>query len=474
MHFINYFIEMKNTIALLLIIGILNPAIAQHHYHGHHLSADSDTLPKTLGRDLDKGFFEFHARSFFMSTLNQGDLMDYSALAAGAGLGYYSPSWKGFHLGFSGFFVFQLLENNIYEQDITTNNYNRYEVLLFDMNDFENKKDLDRLEELYITYEKKHFIAQLGRQKFDSPFLNEQDNRMRPNIFSGISLNYTHKNWEFIGAAFNHVTIRGTVDWYSMEESYGVYPFGRNPFGTSSSYKGNVESLGVGILGAKYINDKWKHQLWNYHNDNVFNLSFVQSEYDLKRDKMTYQLGFQGLYQTAVGNGGNEDPAISYIMDDEFTYALGGKAGIKRGRHEASFNNLFISDNGRFLFPREWGRERFFASIPRERFEGAGGVNAFTLKYKYIFKKENMYAEFGASSVSHQPLDNIRLNKYGVPDYYHFTGIFDYKFTGYLEGFDFKVLVAHKSAKSPEEIEDKYRINRVDLWNFNLILDYRF
>jgi hypothetical protein len=465
---------MKNIAALLLFFGVIQVSIAQKHYHGHHPIPEADSLPKTLGRDLDKGYFEFHARSFFMGTVNKGSLMDYSAMAAGAGLGYYSPSWKGFHLGFSGFFVFQLFENNIYEQDPTTNNYNRYEVLLFDMNNFKNKKDLDRLEELYVNYEHKHLLIQFGRQKFDSPFMNEQDNRMRPNIYSGLSVNYSHKDWEFIGAAFNHVTIRGTVDWYSMEESYGVYPFGRNPFGTASNYKGNVESLGVGVLGAKYKTDKWKHQFWNYYNENVFILSFMQNEYALKRAKTTYNFGFQALYQTAINDGGNEDPTLSYILKDEFTYAFGGKMGVQRGRHEVSLNNLHISDNGRFLFPREWGRERFFASIPRERFEGAGGVNAFTLKYKYVFKNENMYTELGASSVTHQSLDNIRLNKYGVPSYYHFTGLVDYKFKGYLEGFDFKVLIAHKSAHHPSDVEDQYRINRVDLWNFNLILDYRF
>jgi len=474
LHFIQYVVGMKIIAALFLFVGVIQVSIAQKHYHGHHPIPEADSLPKTLGRDLDKGYFEFHARSFFMGTVNKGSLMDYSAMAAGAGLGYYSPSWKGFHLGFSGFFVFQLFENNIYEQDPTTNNYNRYEVLLFDMNNFKNKKDLDRLEELYVNYEHKHLLIQFGRQKFDSPFMNEQDNRMRPNIYSGLSVNYSYKDWEFIGAAFNHVTIRGTVDWYSMEESYGVYPFGRNPFGTASNYKGNVESLGVGVLGAKYKTDKWKHQFWNYYNENVFNLSFMQNEYALKRAKTTYNFGFQALYQTAINDGGNEDPTLSYILKDEFTYAFGGKMGVQRGRHEVSLNNLHISDNGRFLFPREWGRERFFASIPRERFEGAGGVNAFTLKYKYVFKNENMYAELGASSVTHQSLDNIRLNKYGVPSYYHFNGLFDYKFKGYLEGFDFKVLITHKSAHHPSDVEDQYRINRVDLWNFNLILDYRF
>jgi hypothetical protein len=259
-----------------------------------------------------------------------------------------------------------------------------------------------------------------------------------------------------------------------MEESYGVYPFGRNPFGTSSSYKGNIETLGVAVAGITYKSEKWKHQVWNYHNDNVFNLSFSQHEFNWVREKNTFHFGVQGLYQTAVKNGGNHDPTLSYILPGEQTYAIGGKIGLTRKRHEVSLNNLHISKQGRFLFPREWGNEHFFASIPRERFEGAGGVNALTLKYKYTFKNEQLYTEIGTSTVQHPGLENSLLNKYGIPSYYHFTGLIDYKFKGYLEGFDLQFLIAHKAAHRPGEVPDEFRINRVDLWNFNLILDYRF
>ena len=93
---------------------------------------------------------------------------------------------------------------------------------------------------------------------------------------------------------------------------------------------------------------------------------------------------------------------------------------------------------------------------------------------KHYFKPDQLYAELFIGTTYHQDLDNIKLNKYGVPSYYHFAGIVDYKFKGYLDGFDIKFMVANKTAHNPNEVEDMYRINRVDLWNFNLILDYRF
>lgn len=464
---------------LLFIIFVVSiwslSSVAQHDHHGHKILDYEDTTKKTLGHNfLDKGSFEFHKRSFFMSTINKGDLMNYAALATGAGMGYYSPSWKNFHFGFSGFFVFQLFENNIYKPDPTTDNTNRYEILLFDMNDLSNKHDLDRLEELYLTYETKKFDVIFGRQKFNSPLLNEQDNRMRANLFNGISFNYRLKDWNLTLAGFNKMTIRGTVDWYGTEESYGVYPFGRNPFGVASDYKGNVKTAGIGVFGAEHKKGPWDVKLWNYFNENVFNLSFAEAQYTLKQDKLNFIFGGQGFYQTAINNGGNADQMKAYILADEWTYAYGGRLGVNKARHTLTLNYLNVSDEGRFLFPREWGRERFFASLPRERFEGSGAVNSLMLKYQYKIPEKGIEFFVGASAVKHSELSDYQMNKYGIPSYYHFVASFDYKFKGYLEGLDIRVFAANKTSQNPDMVADNFRINRVDLWNFNLVVDYRF
>lgn len=471
---------MKKVLTIItltvLFTGYTITGVAQHHKHGHKIITDNDSVAPSLGRDLDKGTFEFHKRSFFMQTMNKGDLLNYNALASGAGLGYYSPSFKGFHIGFSGFFVFQLFENNIYKADTITNNTNRYEILLFDMNDFENTRDLDRLEEFYFTYETKHFLGILGRQKFNSPLLNEQDNRMRANLYNGLSLTYEDSLWTFTGSWFRDVTIRGTVDWYSVEDSYGVYPFGRTPFGTASDYKGNISTKGIGVLGAKFRDKKKrsKHQAWNYFNENVFNLTFVQSEFKFTLKQFDLLAGAQGFYQTAMNYGGNEDQSKAYILKDESTFGVGARVGIQKGHHGVSFNYLGISERGRFLFPREWGREQFFATLPRERFEGSGAVNAFMAKYSYTIKDKGWDFYVGASSVNHANLEEYRHNKYGIPSYFHFVGAAEYKFKGYLEGLDIRFFIANKTAKDSKNIPDQYRINRVDLWNLNFVIDYKF
>lgn len=267
---------------------------------------------ENLGAYLKNGRFSFHQKTFYMQTINKGELMDYSTLATGAGIGYFSPSWKGFHVGFSGFFVFQLFQQNIYKPDPITSNVNRYEIVLYDMNDAENRRDLDRLEELYVSYERSNSRFIYGRHKFQSPLLNEQDNRMRPNIFSGIQFHHKAKNWQAHAAWLNAVTIRGTVDWYRISSSYGVYPFGRNPQGTPSDYKGNVSSAGIGVAGFSHVSSAWNMQVWNYFNENVFNLSFVQLERKWNKGPLKWEFGAQALFQTALNQGGNPNPEKAY------------------------------------------------------------------------------------------------------------------------------------------------------------------
>lgn len=445
------------------------------------LDAQVDSLEKDkkLGDVLLNGKFEFHLRSFWMHTENREALLDYQTLAKGAGLGYYSPAWKGFHFGFSGFFVFQIYQINLHKADPTTLNGNRYEVLMYDMNNFNNDSDLDRLEDFYLSYEKHKLKLVFGRQKVNTPFLNEQDNRMRANIFNGLTAEYKYKNLKFYGAWLNAATLRGTVHWYSLGKSVGVYPFGRNPFGSSESYKNNTKTLGVAVNDVEWEKEmkssKNHFQIWNYFAQNIFNLTFVQNDFKYNTLHGDLNIGIQGFYQNTIGDGGNANHLFSYRMPNEKTFAVGSKIGWDFKKHKFALSNLYIHNSGRFLFPREWGREQFYISLPRERVEGNGGVNAYSLLYTYTpSTKQNLFLQAGVSKVDMPNENNVMLNKYGFPSYYHLLMLSDYKFKGYLDGLDIKFIVAHKLAQNPREVEDIYRINRVDLWNFSCIVDYRF
>ncbi|MFD2202036.1 OprD family outer membrane porin [Shivajiella indica] len=460
---------------LLIIVILFGSSFTA--FAGEIYLIENDSLllqKKSLGEELKSGKVDFHIRSFFMSTINKGELLDYATLAAGAGIGYTSPEWKGFEARFSGFFTFQVFENNIRIADPTTGAGNRYEILLYDMNDLSNTNRLDRLEELYIAYRKNRLKFTLGRQKIITPLLNEQDNRMRPNVFGGLSAIYSGFNYKVTAMWINSVTIRGTVDWYSIEDSYGVYPFGRNPFGEPSGYKDNISSKGIGMFGFQYHKSGLTAQAWNYHADNVFNMSFAQSDYSFNIGGSTnLHFGVQGFYQFAINDGGNPDRTKTYILPEEKGFGGGSKVGIFSGRHYVYLNFLGISDKGRLLFPREWGRETFYASLSRERYEGSGDMQAWVLKYDLITPLDGLFAQFGAGSVHHSDMNTFKTNKYGIPSYYQFSGMLDFKFKDFLEGLNLQLLVINKKAKN-NDLPDQLKINRVDMWNLNLVMDYRF
>jgi hypothetical protein len=425
---------------------------------------------------MRSGTFAVHLRSVGMATVNQGALSDYNTLAVGGGVGYYSADFKGFRFGLSGFLSSQVFENNIRQRDPITGGGNRYEITLYDITDIEHTSNLGRLEDLYIAYRKKGFDVTFGRQRVNTPLLNEQDNRMRHNQFSGLTLAYQQKRWKAMAGLYSQVMIRGTVDWFTIEESLGVYPVGQNAQGSPSGYHNNINSKGVGVLGLTYTSaEQIKIQAWNYTADRVFNLTMLQADGSLKWKRAKWVLGLQGIYQTAIKNGGNPELEMSYMDPNSRGLALGARMGYATKQDKIHLNFLRIDAGGRFLFPREWGREQLYVSLPRERHEGNGDVNALTLTHKHQFKKHsNVQVETGVGAVQNPDTDNHALNKYGLPSYYHFIAAAQYTFKGYLKGLDAKALVLNKTAIYPEEVPDKLRINRVDLWHFDLVMNYRF
>jgi hypothetical protein len=465
------------TLNRLMLTGVwlwvgLTYSFSQHHEES---LTDSTSNEKLFGDRLKTGNFEFHLRSYYMHTENAPGLLDYSTWGTGAGLGYFSPRWKGLGVGFSGFFVFRHYENNLTIPDPVTGLSNRYELTLFDVHHPENHHDMDRLEEFYLSYEKERFSAWFGRHHFESPLLNASDNRMRPNLFSGLSSSYRVGELKLTGAWFTYVISRGSLEWLPVEESLGFYSTGRNPLGSAENYHHQIDSKGIGVLGVEFDRKGMKAQSWTYLAEGIFATSFAEVTGAFPAGKSSSLLyGVQGFFQTAVGDGGNPDPSKAYTLPEEKTHGLGLKSGVHNGHDELTVNFLYISNEGRFLFPREWGREKFFVSMQRERFEGMGGVKAIGLNYDKTFIHDKLKISLGASHVNTPDLNDLTLNKYGLPNYLHFVGLIDYRFDGFFKGLDLQLLVAHKREDQDSKVPPEFVINRVDMTNINLILDYRF
>jgi hypothetical protein len=467
----------KNALFILFLLLFSATLVAQHQeiHTPPHLWKGK----KSVAEDSTSLLFAFkhgkvhgNLRYFFMATENNGHLTDSYAHAAGGGLFYETGSFKGFQMGVGGYFIYNIASSDMSKIDPYTQTSSRYETSLFDLEDLTNKNDLDRLEELYLKYNFKKYHITAGKQLINTPFINLQDGRMRPTEVGGLYGEiFPGKKNKLEGGYLYEISPRGTVDWYGIGESIGIYPNGTNVNGTKGNYKGHIESNGVYLVGYTHQLPQGNSlKLWNVYVDNVFNTSMLQ--WDLKRG--AWVAGVQYTQQQAVNEGGNEDPSKTYFSPDQHSRVISTKVGYESGNWKTSLNYTRITAEGRYLMPREWGRDPFYTFMPRERNEGFGDVNAYVGKVNYAFPKAPLKASVSYGYFQLPDVKNYSLNKYGLPSYTQLNVDLSYEFTNFLEGLEIQALYVHKTNQGETYQNEKYIINKVNMSNYNLILNFHF
>jgi hypothetical protein len=459
---------------LFLFLSVAEIDIAAQGIHSHHEAA-SDT--NSLSHFFKKGRFYGHARSYLSGTINKGELTDYHALGVGAGIGYETPIFlKHFQVGLSGFFMFNVFSSDLSKLDPKTNQPNRYEVGLFDIEQPEDHEDLDRLEELYFkTHLSKKNSLKIGRQFPNSTFINPQDGRMRPTLIEGAVLEINEwQNLKLQAEYLWRVSPRSTVRWFTIGESVGVYPLGVDPEGKPSAYKNNVESGGVGILGAKYKLNSWNIEIWDNYFHNVLNTIQLKMEWksEVIRNK-NWLVGGQYIQQNNTGNGGNEEIEKSYLNTNKGSSVISARIGQQSEKFDWFLNGTRITAKGRYLMPREWGREPFYTFLPRERNEGFGDVSAVSLN-TFFKPKKRIKVEFSGGYYHLPDVKNFELNKYGMPTYTQVNLGLTYQFDHYLKGLNALLLVVRKDEIGNTYENDRYVFNKVNLTHLNLIFNYHY
>jgi outer membrane porin, OprD family len=462
---------------LLIIYSML--LTAQEHRSEQQEQNETDTPAHSLKSFFFRGKFFAHARSFVMATANQGSLTDYAAWSLGAGIGYESAKLKGFQFAISGFFIGNIASPDFTRRDPQTNTLSRYELSLFDIENPSNKRDLDRLEELYIKYNYKKSNITYGKQYLNTPFINQQDGRMRPTMEKGVWLELNEiKNVKITGGWLNGFSPRSTVNWYSVANSIGLYSAGVKEDGAPSVFKNNLQSKGIAVASLQWQKKEHiKIQAWNYLVENIFNTAMLQADAELPLSKTSNKkllAGLQLTHQNKIGNGGNADASKAYVQPGWQANIVSSKLGIRVKDIAVTANYTRITNDGRFLFPREWGRDPFYTFLARERNEGLGNVNAYVLLLQYLPKKKNWQTSIAAGYYDLPPVTNFRLNKYGMPSYYHLLTNVQYKFSGALKGTSVRVIYLYKGNAADQITNLKYIINKVNMHHFNLIIDYWF
>ena len=460
-----------------LLVSILFPMAlsltAQEAVKAVPTKKDTNTIISAL----KTGEVQLHARYFFCNTINEGALSDYYANATSVALGYTSNKHKKVIVGISGFSFFNLGSSNMQHIDALSNQPNRYEIGLFDIDHPGDYSHPARLDEIYVRLNLKKEQVRFGRQFINTPLINEQDGRLRGTSVGGLYMESTRfKNTTIYAAWLTEISPRSTTEWYRVSSSIGVNSQGVSPTGIKANYRNHVATNGVGFIGVKirvFPTVEW--QVWDYVIDNVMNTVFTQLNYNrsLKKDKKIVLAG-QVIKQTAINNGGHFNQEFAYTPKGAQALTFGGKLALQTKQCEWSINFNSITKQGRYVFPREWGRDPFFTFLQRERNEGSGGSRAIAMKFDYISKNKTTQLALGVSYVTMPDVMNFALNKYGLPSYFQWNSSLKYDFKKWLPGLEGQLLMVVKTKTGETYQQPKYEINKVNLLLTNLIINYHF
>lgn len=448
-------------------------------HNGIYQHEDTSSITR-LSDFFTKGELHGNVRNYFMSTINYGELSDYYANAAGGSLVYHTARWRGFELGLGGLFIFNVFSNDLTAEDPITEGTSKYEQQLFDLKNPENRTDLDRMEELFINYRWQHSFVQYGKFGLLTPLVNRQDTRMKAYMVHGIWGGISElKHWTFNFGWIHGATPRSTTHWYALRDAVGIYNNGYTVDGAEAHYAHQLNTEGMGIFSAIYQkSDHLKMQVWDYVFDNVSNTILLQIDADKKWENgLKGTFGLQYLRQDPLGNGGSADARYRYFDLNQNTNIFSGRLGAELGEWSFTLNNTYIAATGRFIFPRELGREQFYSTLSRGRMEGLGNSNTTTTMLHFEPRQVPHFDMFIGYSRMYTPdPSNYELNKYESISTDHFTFDLRYRFAKILKGLDLRLLYVHKRALNRNLLQTQPELifNGSDYHHFNLITNIRF
>jgi hypothetical protein len=368
------------------------------------------------------------------------------------------------------------VSSDLSKPDPISGGNNRYEIGQFDVSNPKNKHDLDRLEDLFLKYSYRKNSITIGRMELNTPFMNLQDGRMRPTLEEAVWLNiHQFKKIKFNGGYVWGVSPRSTIQFYDLKSSVGIYGQGVNIDGTKSNYFNNIASKGF-YMGNINISPfkKFEINLWNGFFENVSNTALVElkNEFGKQEDEKYYQ-GLMFIRQDAVNNGGNANQSHTYISKGSQANVVSARLGMKRKNLDINFSYTHITGDGRYLMPREWGRDPFYTFMSRERNEGAGNVHAANTNITYTSKNQNLKSTIAYGFYKMSAVTDPRLNKYGMPSYHQINLSSTYIFKNFWKGLELRFLVASKIKSGNDYLAPKYIYNKVNMTNFSLVADLR-
>ncbi len=452
---------MKTLILIVFVFINMSTLKAQDH-------CDNSEVEK-LKEIFTKAEVEGHIRNYFMTTINDRNLKNYYSNALGGAIAFKTKTYKGFEIGVKGIFTYKGFSSDLNEPDETTGKISKWEHELYDLNDLDNFNDLDRLEELYLKYNFKNGYITYGKLAIEeTPLLNESDGRMKPFAFKGLWFNMNkikyqlHINW------LDRVSPRSTVEWYDFNEAIGLTNNGFQPNGEIANYRNKTKSKGLASIQFETGINSFDLRLNHYYLHHIFNTSLLELDYH----NNNWFIGLQYAAQFPEDYQDRLPYKDRYIQTNENAQVLSSRIAFDPKHWYVGINFTRVFHNGRFLFPRELGRDHFFTSISRSRLEGFGNANIFTISSDYDFNIRGLKFGLEFTEVLGPEVGDLEFNKYNLDEYFQLNTRLHYELHGFLEGLNFDILYVYK-----ENLNNYDPINLFNQSNYhqiNFVTNYIF
>ena len=374
----------------------------------------------------------------------------------------------------AGYRVFaNAFSSDFWVPDPVTGQPNRYESGLFNLLDPQDRF-FGRLELLSLAFTQSKFGVKVGKMGIQTDWVNAQDGRLSPTVVEGVHTWFAlSTNWTVNGWAINRMNVRGSKDWLSVGETIGLFPQGRSPFGKPATYLGNTTSPWLGILelegkmkGGRNIRFSQTYAA------NVFATYWATYERSSKKGLVIWTSGIQAGMQHGLGDGGNADPQKQYKDPSDLSFAVSGKLNWKKGPWETQLSATQVGGKGRWLSPREWGKDAWYTFIPRERNEGFETVTAAVGYLSYRFEKVGIQAyTFAGIHILSNP-QYAAANKYNFPSYrQHNLGL--RYVSKNLKNLDFHLILVVKEPLTNQKLSTIQQYNKVNLLHFNGLINWK-
>jgi hypothetical protein len=372
----------------------------------------------------------------------------------------------------AGYRVFgNAFSSDFWLPDPITGQVNRYESGLFNVLEPQDRF-FGRVELLSLGYSQPNFGVKVGKMGIQSDWVNAQDGRLSSTVVEGIQAWYSPKpNLKITAWGINRMNIRGSKDWLPVGETVGLFPQGRSPLGKASAYFGNTTSpwLGIWELEGKMKGGKMLRFSQTYA-ANLFSTYWATFEKTSKNSHGTWTSGIQGGLQHGVGNGGNSLIELQYKNPKDLNFAVSAKLNWKKGAWETQLSATQVGGKGRWLSPREWGKDAWYTFIPRERNEGFETATAVVGYVSYRF--ENLPLNLYSGLHFLPSTQDADANKYNFPSYrQHNIGL---RYTPKkLKNLDFHLILMVKEPLTNQKLLPVQQYNKVDLWHFNGLINWK-